>query len=210
MSVPPPRITGMEVAARNDLTQALDDAVFLMAAASAEALEFVASCDDKNLWSRDGATSMTSWLAGRYGLAWGTAREWVRVAHALRKLPGIAQAYASGRLSWDQLRPLTRFATPETDQFWARKATSLRPSSLHREARRHERIPTEEEAELHSQRFLSLLWDHEHPVLHLEGMLASRGRPSRRPWSAGPRRWSWPTAPWIPGRPAWPTPWWSW
>jgi hypothetical protein len=67
MSVPPPRITGMEVAARNDLTQALDDAVFLMAAASAEALEFVASCDDKNLWSRDGATFMTSWLAGRYG-----------------------------------------------------------------------------------------------------------------------------------------------
>ena len=53
---------------------------------------------------------MTNWLAARYRLAWGTAREWVRVAHALLKLPEIARAYAESRLSWDQLRPLTRFA----------------------------------------------------------------------------------------------------
>jgi hypothetical protein len=133
------------------------------------------------------------------------------VAHALRKLPKVAQAYASGRLSWDQLRPLTRFATPETDQFWAERAPDLRPSTLHREARRHERIPTEEEAELHSQRFLSLLWDHEHPVLHLEGMLgaeqgaalqAALERPAEEVVLAEARR--------IPERPAWPTPWWSW
>jgi hypothetical protein len=161
----------MEVAAQHDLTQALDDSVFLMMAASAEALETVARYDDKRLWARDGATSMTSWLAGRYGLAWGTAREWVRVAHALRGLPKIAETYASGGLSWDQVRPLTRFATPESDEFWARKAPGLRPSTLHREARRHERIRSEEETELHRQRFLSLNWDYDLPVLHLEGML---------------------------------------
>jgi hypothetical protein len=38
---------------------------------------------------------MTSWLAARYGMAWGTAREWVRVAHRARDLPWIAEAHAS-------------------------------------------------------------------------------------------------------------------
>jgi hypothetical protein len=98
------------------LDRGLDQAVGAMAAASAEALRLVAEHDRAGLWRRDGATSMTSWLAARYRLAWGTAREWVRVAHVLARLSRIATAYASGRLSWDQLRPLTKFATPETEE----------------------------------------------------------------------------------------------
>jgi hypothetical protein len=130
MSVPPRRITLMEVAALTDsdrLTDALDRAAARMVAASAEALRYVSEYDEQRLWRRDGATSMTSWLAARYGLAWGTAREWVRVAHALRSLPRIAEAYRGGSLSWDQLRPLTRFATPETDQDWATKGARASP-----------------------------------------------------------------------------------
>jgi hypothetical protein len=98
---------------------------------------------------------MSSWLAGRYGLAWGTAREWVRVAHALHRLPRIAEAYAEGRLSWDQLRPLTKFATPETDELWAERGPGRRPAGLWREARRHERALVREAQEIHRQRYLS-------------------------------------------------------
>jgi hypothetical protein len=87
------------------------------------------ACDERKLWRRDGATSMTSWMAARYGLAWGTAREWVRVASALAGLPRIAEAYRSGRLPWDQLRPLARFATEETDLRWAGRAADLRPAT---------------------------------------------------------------------------------
>src|SRR5918992_4620060 len=116
----------------------MDRATAMIAAASAEALGAVALFDERKLWQRDGATSMTSWLAARYGLAWSTAREWVRVAHALGRLPRIADAYARGGLSWDQLRPLTRFATSETDEYWAQRAPRLRPSTLHKEAVRHE------------------------------------------------------------------------
>jgi hypothetical protein len=114
---------------------------------------------------------MTSWLAGRYGLAWGTAREWVRVAHALRRLPLIAGAYASGRLSWDQLRPLTRFATAETDAEWAEKRPEIRPVALWRETRRHERARVPEAEDARRLRHLALTWDHQRPVLWLEGML---------------------------------------
>jgi hypothetical protein len=149
----------------------LDRATTAMAAASADALRAVAAVERQGLWRRDGATSMTSWLAGRYGLAWGTAREWVRVAHALEDLPRIEDAYASGRLSWDQLRPLTRFATPETEDRWAARAAELRPASLWREARRHERVRSQEAEEVRRLRFLRLDWDRERSVLWLEGML---------------------------------------
>jgi hypothetical protein len=156
-----------------EVTDALDRATATMAAASAEALRAVAEVDRQGLWRRDGATSATSWLAGRYGLAWGTAREWVRVAHALESLPRIARAYAEARLSWDQLRPLTRFATPETEGVWAEKAPGLRPASLWREARRHERVRVREAEETRRERYLRLDWDRERSVLWLEGMLAA-------------------------------------
>src|ERR671919_20784 len=110
---------------------ALDRAAAEIAAASAQALRAVADVDQRGLWRHDGATSMSSWLAARYGLGWGTAREWVRVA----------QAYASGGLSWDQLRPLTTFATPETDARWADEGSHRRPAWLWREGRRHRRGP---------------------------------------------------------------------
>jgi Domain of unknown function (DUF222)/HNH endonuclease len=161
----------MEVAARSERIAAIDRAVASMVAASAELLEEVARWDREKLWEADGATSMASWLAARYRVAWGTAREWVRVAHALERLPEIARAYAVGRLSWDQLVPLTRFATPETDRAWAEQASRLRPAGLWREARRHERIRVKQAREIHRQRYLSLQWDHERPVMWLEGLL---------------------------------------
>jgi hypothetical protein len=154
-----------------EVTNTLDRAVVVMSAASAEALRAVAEVDRRMLWRRDGATSLTSWLAGRYGLAWGTAREWVRVAHALKGLPRIAEAYASGRLSWDRLRPVTHFVSPETDEQWAARAAELRPAWLWREARRHERIRAREAEEARRERYLRLDWDRERSVLWLEGML---------------------------------------
>jgi Domain of unknown function (DUF222)/HNH endonuclease len=149
----------------------LDQTTIMMSAASARALRAVADVDRRGLWRRDGATSVTSWLAGRYSSAWGTAREWVRVAHALEGLPRIGGAYAAGGLSWDQLLPLTRFATPETDPRWAERAPGMRPAALWREARRHERVRAREAEEARRQRFLSLNWDHERGVVWLEGML---------------------------------------
>src|SRR5687768_4967635 len=105
-----------------DPIEALDHEIAAMTAASARSLRRVAAMDRDGAWKGSGATCMSGWLAARYGVAAATAREWVRVARALMCLPLIAEAYESGRLSWDQLRPLTRFATPETDARWAAKA----------------------------------------------------------------------------------------
>ena len=151
----------------------IDRAMQTIAVASADALEAVAICDERRLWQRDGATSMTPWLAARYEMAWGTAREWVRIARALRNLPAIAAAYRSGGLSWDQLRPLTRFACAETDALWTARAPSMSPAGLYREARRHERIRLPDAEDIYRGRSLSMWWDDELPICYLEGTLPS-------------------------------------
>lgn len=47
----------------------------------------------------------------------------------------------------------------------------MRPATLYREARRHERIQARDARDIHRRRYLWLHWDQELPVLHLEGML---------------------------------------
>lgn len=154
----------------DSLTTAMDTGMATIAAASADTLEAVAAFDEQSLWESDGASSMTSWLAARYGLARGTAREWVRVAHALRELPAIAEAFARGRLSWDQLRPLTRFAAPESDEDLSLRAPGLSPADLWVEARRHERVSARQAENAHLRRYLAMWWDPEKPLLYLNGM----------------------------------------
>src|SRR5438132_7868377 len=79
------------------MIERLDGAVHSMNAAHSDALREIALLDEQRVWRRDGATCMTSWLSGRYGLTWATAQEWVRVARRLRELPAISRAYACGR-----------------------------------------------------------------------------------------------------------------
>jgi hypothetical protein len=161
----------VEGASRSDLVGAIDLATSVMAAASGECLRHVAAFDRRMLWGRDGATSMSAWLAARYHVARGTAREWVRVAHALEQLPCIAAAYARGVLSWDQLRPLTRFATMETDERWARRAPELSPQRLWLEVERHKQVSAREAEGVHRRRYLHLWWDEEKTLLYVDGMI---------------------------------------
>jgi Domain of unknown function (DUF222)/HNH endonuclease len=71
--------------------------------------------DIRQGWN-NGFRSCAYWLAWRVGLDLGAARERVRVARALEKLPKLAAALARGELSYAKVRALTRVATPETEE----------------------------------------------------------------------------------------------
>jgi hypothetical protein len=69
---------------------------------------------------RDGCSiwecrSCAHWFKWKCGIDLGTARQKVRVAHALRCLPLVTEAFAAGRLSYSKVRALTRVATPENE-----------------------------------------------------------------------------------------------
>jgi hypothetical protein len=67
-------------------------------------------------WYRQGAMSCAHWLTWRIGLDRGAAREKVRVARALGALPRIDEAFAAGRLSYAQVRAVTRVANAENEE----------------------------------------------------------------------------------------------
>jgi Domain of unknown function (DUF222) len=83
-------------------------------AATARLLDLIREFDERGCWDT-GFSSCAGWLTWRTGLDPGAARERVRVARALPRLPRIAEALARGQLSYSKVRALTRVATPETE-----------------------------------------------------------------------------------------------
>jgi hypothetical protein len=84
-------------------------------AAAARLLDLIRRFDLEGGWN-NGFRSCAEWLAWRTGLDVGAARQKVRVARALATLPRLAQALATGELSYAKVRALTRVATPENEE----------------------------------------------------------------------------------------------
>ena len=80
-------------------------------------LLLIAEFDRRTGWSDSATQSCAHWLNWKCGIAMGAAREKVRVAHALEKLPKISAAMACGKLSYSKVREITRVAEPATEDY---------------------------------------------------------------------------------------------
>jgi hypothetical protein len=122
-----------------------------IAAGEAQLLMLIAEFDRREAWGGVGLLSCAHWLAWRTGLAPGTARDRVRVARALAELPAVRNAYCAGRLSYSQVRAITRVATPDDQERWidaARCSTAGQLERLVRGIRRARKLkedPTDPE-----------------------------------------------------------------
>lgn len=76
----------------------------------------LAEYDLSGHWAFSGAATCTRWAADTLEVDIGTAREWLRVGHALRTLPDVAAAFAAGRLSYAKVRTLTRIAVDHPER----------------------------------------------------------------------------------------------
>jgi hypothetical protein len=79
-------------------------------AANARFLALIAELDRRQPWADWGVKSCAHWLNWQCAIDLGAAREKLRVAHAIEKLPCIAKAMAEGKLSYSKVRALTRIA----------------------------------------------------------------------------------------------------
>jgi hypothetical protein len=126
-------------------------------AATHRLLECIRDFDEACGWHEQGAVSCAHWLAWRVGWDPGTARERVRVARALGKLPAINEALRSGRLSYAKVRALTRVATPETEPKLLEMALVATGAQLERLCRGYravgegEKAPAPEERSVHQR-----------------------------------------------------------
>lgn len=78
-------------------------------------LQLIAEFDECEGWVADGARSCADWLNLKCGLATSAAREKVRVAKRLNKLPAINKAFEQGDISYSKARAITRVATAKNE-----------------------------------------------------------------------------------------------
>ena len=82
-----------------------------------ERLRRLAELERRRLFERDGHLSAASWLAGIHKVAWGAARDQVRVARALEAMPGTRRALDAGDLSMSAVRVLVTARDADPDAF---------------------------------------------------------------------------------------------
>jgi uncharacterized protein DUF222/HNH endonuclease len=86
-------------------------------AANARFLALVAELDRRRGWAEWGVKSCAHWLNWKCGLDLGAAREKVRVARALERLPKLVAAMGEGRLSYAKVRAMTRIADASNEDY---------------------------------------------------------------------------------------------
>ena len=114
-----PAPSGPEPSEDDDELRKLGERIAELAArinsAEARMMTLIAEFDRRGGWKDGGYSSCAEWLAWRTGIKIGTARERVRTARALERLPQTADALRHGTISYAKVRALTRVATPERE-----------------------------------------------------------------------------------------------
>jgi hypothetical protein len=100
-----------------DLIDQITELAGHLNAANARFLALIAELDRRRGWAEWGVKSCAHWLNWQCGIGLGAAREKVRVAHALGKLPRIAAAMVEGRVSYAKARELTRIADASNESY---------------------------------------------------------------------------------------------
>jgi hypothetical protein len=106
-------------------------------AATYELLVLIRQFDERAGWLKWGLHNCAEWLHYRCDLSMNAAREKVRVAHALKTLPDVAAAFATGNLSYSKVRAITRVLGVDDKELlsFALKTTTARVEERCRELR---------------------------------------------------------------------------
>jgi Domain of unknown function (DUF222) len=96
----------------------------LMAAAAGRIAVVLGELDRREGWRAEGATSLQSWVAERFGVSGPNARALAQVAAKLEDLPHLAARLTAGEVSLDKVRAVADVATPESDSQLAEAAST--------------------------------------------------------------------------------------
>jgi len=100
----------------DELDHAIVSCAARINAATYELLVLIRQFDERAGFLQSGLGNCAEWLAWRCDLCMITAKEKLRVAHALKPLPAISAAFSSGELSYTKVRELTRVAHRDNEQ----------------------------------------------------------------------------------------------
>jgi len=113
-------------------------------AATCQLLELIREFDDARGWSGPGLNSCAHWLNWKCGFNLATAREKVRVAHALKNLPKISKKFRQGKVSYSKVRAMTRVATEKNEEYLLQIARYGTASHVERLVRNYKKVKRNE------------------------------------------------------------------
>lgn len=156
-----------------DLIDQITELAGHLNAAQARWLALIAEFDRRKAWAEWGVKSCAYWLNWKCGLDLGAAREKLRVAHTLERLPRIAECMAAGRLSYSKVRAMTRVADESNEEFFLNIALHGTASHVERLVRSYRRVKESQELtrEARQQAGRELTWFHDD-----DGSLVIRAR----------------------------------
>jgi hypothetical protein len=96
-----------------------------------ERLRRLAEIDRRRLFERDGHLSAVAWLVSRFKVAWGTAREHVRLARALDEMPTTRAALEEGDVSLSAARVLATAHDADPEAFGEAENTLVDAARIH-------------------------------------------------------------------------------
>ena len=137
-------------------------------AATYELLVMIREFDERAGWLQWGLDNCAEWLAWRCDLSLTTAREKVRVAHALKTLPAIAATFSTGELSYAKVRELTRVANRENEAElleFALRTTATNVAERCRELRNGSEASLDTPARAFANRSLRIRRDHHRQIM---------------------------------------------
>lgn len=108
----------------------------------------------------DGVSSLAHWLSWACSMSPGTAREHVRVARALRRMPTIRAAFREGRLSYSKVREVSRVVDTVDDAQLCALALTATAAQL---AKTVSGYRTAAGTRIHQQRRRGLTWTEREP-----------------------------------------------
>jgi hypothetical protein len=97
----------------------------------AERLRRLAEIDRRATYRRDGHLSAAAWLASTFKIAWGTARNEVRMARALEDMPVTRRALEEGDLSMSAARVLVDARDADHEAFRTTEAALVEAARIH-------------------------------------------------------------------------------
>jgi len=134
-------------------------------AATHHLLELIREFDQMRYWEDLGFQSCAHWLNFKCGFGMNSARERLRVAHALGGLPKISEKFSAGAISYSKVRAITRVANEGNEEYLLMIATHGTAHHVERLVAQYRRAKKLEDAQfamkLREQREVTYYYDHD-------------------------------------------------
>lgn len=134
-------------------------------AATHHLLTLIREFDEQQYWAELGFQSCAHWLNFKCGFGMNAARERIRVAHALARLPKIDEAFSTGSLSFSKVRAVTRVANENNEEYLLMVATHGTAHHVERLVAQYRRAKKLQDAEfandIYRQREVTYYYDHD-------------------------------------------------